>query len=279
MSNFVVINKKFIEAKFATISINDRAFLFGDGIFETCKIFNGRIYDFQSHKERIKRGIQALKITAEISDLEKLSLQLISKNRIKNGILKIEISRGEGGFGYAPDLSVKPLIIIKTLPEKKISDKISLTVSSIKKTPNSCAPIDCKTKQSLPYILTKIAANEKGFFDGVMLSQHNFISETSSANIFWIKDGDCFTPSKKCDILPGTIRQKILEISPVKIFEVEENISSLLNADEIFLTNSAHLVLPVEEIEIDGKVKKLHQNFGEMLLTLLKKDVEESCKN
>jgi aminodeoxychorismate lyase len=282
MKKFVWINQKFVEEKSATISVNDRAFSFGDGLFETCKIFGGKIYDFEAHKKRLSEGLKTLKISAEISGLERTALKLIEKNQIKNGILKIEISRGESSFGYAPDKASKPCVIIKTLDEKaapsKALSKIILGISSIRRPAKNSLPIHCKTKNSLPSILTKIEAQENGFFDAVMLSQKNFISETSSANIFWIKQGQVFTASQNCDILPGCVREKILKISPVKIFEVQKRISELQNADEIFLTNSSFLVLPVDEIFFGKKRKKLQKNFGEMFAELVKSDVEDSCK-
>lgn len=278
MKKFVLINQKFVEEKSAAISINDRAFLFGDGIFESCKIFNGKIYDFKAHERRLKEGLKVLKITADISDLENDALRLIAKNQINNGILKIEISRGSGGFGYAPDKASKPLILIKTFARELPSGKISLMVSKVRKAAKNSLPVHCKTKNSLPSILAKIEANENGFFDAVMLSQKNFISETSAANIFWIKQGQVFTPSKDCDILPGCVREKILKISSLKIFEVRKKISELQDADEIFLTNSSFLVLPVDEIMIGKKIKKLQKNFGEMFRELVKQDVERSCE-
>lgn len=273
-----------IPASQALISIHERGFLFGDGIFESCKIFNGIIYDFRSHQRRIIKGLEALKFSAKIDDLEKKSYQLIKKNQIKNGILRISISRGIGSIGYLPSYESESLIIIEILPERKISPKglpISLGVSEIKKPPRNCLPVHCKTMQSLPYVLTKIYAQKQNFFDSVMLSQKNFISETSSANIFWVKNSKIFTPSKACDILLGTIRQRILKISPIKIFEVRASLESLKNADEIFLTNSSLLLLSVDQfVWLSRKkhmTKKLSKNLGVELLKLLQEDVQKSC--
>lgn len=283
MKKFVFKNHQLIEEKQVQVSINERAFLFGDGIFETCKIFNGKIYDFKNHQARIIKGLKALKFSAEIGDLEKKSSQLIKKNNVKNGILRISISRGIGSFGYLPAENSQSLIIIQTLEERNLLQKISLGISKIKKPSRNSLPIDCKTMQALPFVLTKIEAKEKNLFDCVMLSQENFISETSSANIFWVKKGKIYTASKACDILPGTIRKKLLKISPTKIFEVKARLNVLKNAEEIFLTNSSSLVIAVDELVFlnRGKkiIKKLQKNFGNKFLELLQNDVEKSCKN
>ncbi len=265
---YIFKNQKLVEEKQATISIRERGFLFGDGIFETCKISNGKIYDFKSHEDRICKGIKELKFFVEIADLEKRSQQLIRKNQIKNGILRISISRGIGSVGYLPTYESKPLVIIETLVERKLPEKICLGVSKI------VAPKTAfKSMNALPYVLNKIAAQEYNFFDCVMLSEKNFIAETSSANIFWVKNGKIFTPAESCGILPGTIRSKLLKISPLKISTVEAKISALKNADEIFLTNSSFLVLPVDEF----MGKRMQKDFGIEFLKLLQKDLKESC--
>lgn len=251
MDKFIFKNHQLIAEKQATISIHERGFLFGDGLFETLKIFDGKILDYKAHKTRIIKGLKALKISAEISDLEKKSTQLIKKNKIKNGILRISISRGIGSRGYLPTHESKPLIIIETLEERKLPEKISLGISSIQAPKNP----GFKSMNALPYVLAKIEAAEKKLFDCVMLTEKKFIAETSSANIFWIKNGKIFTPKKSCGILPGTVREKL--IKKLKVKEVEAKISALKNADEIFLTNSAFGILSVNELAHGKGTKKL----------------------
>lgn len=272
MKKFVLINNKFVTAKNAKISINQRACLFGDGIFETCLISNGIIYNFKAHQNRIKAGLSALKFNAEINDIEEKSYKLIRKNQVKNGILRISISRGIGSIGYLPTYKSKPLIIIQSANLRKIkAKKIIIGISKIKKPPQNSLPISCKTMQSLPYTLNKIAAQEKNLFDLVMLSQQNFISETSSANIFWVKNKQIYTSSKDCDILLGTIRDKV--ISHFKVKEVKAKIVALENADEIFLTNVSSLILPVDQLFIDKKTINFKKKISLEVMKWLKKDV------
>lgn len=270
MEKFIWKNQQLIAQKQAQISIDERGFLFGDGLFETYKIFNGKIYDFVAHQSRIIKGLRVLKFDAEIKDLEKKSLQLIAKNQVENGLLKISISRGIGSAGYQPTYESEPLIIIQTLSSRTLPQKITLGIST------QVVPMSNlgKTQNALPYILAKIAANEKNFFDCVMLSPQKFIAETSSANIFWVKNGKVFTPAKACGILLGCVRKKLLKIAPQKIKIKKAKISALKNADEIFLTNSSFLLLPVDEF----LGQKLQKNLGNQLLKLLQNDVEKSCK-
>lgn len=261
MENYVFKNHQLIKETQAQVSIHDRGLLFGDGIFETCKISQGNIRNYKAHEARIKAGLKALKFSADISDLEKRSYQLIAKNKIENGLLKIIITRGNGSLGYLPTHESEPLILIQTFLPRKLPTKISLGISS-QITP--AKPFG-KTLNALPYILTKIEAQEKNLFDCVILSSKKFIAETSSANIFWVKNGKIFTAPKSCGIVSGTIRQKLLKISPVKIFEVEAKISALKNADEIFLTNASFSILSVDEF----LGRKLKKNFGSNFLKLI----------
>lgn len=261
MPSYVFKNHQLIGEAQATVSIHDRGLLFGDGVFETCHIKNGRVKNFSAHKARIRASLQALKFSADISDLEKNSQKLIAKNKIENGLLKIIISRGCGSAGYLPTYESQPLILIQTLKPRPLPKKISLGISS-QITP---AKTVGKTLNALPYILTKIEAQEKNLFDCVMLSPKKFIAETSSTNIFWVKNGKIFTAAKSCGIIAGTVRAQLLKISPVKIFEVEAKISALKNADEIFLTNAAFQILSVDEF----LGRKLQKKFGPQFLKLV----------
>ncbi len=278
MQKFVLINKEFVTENNATISIQQRACLFGDGIFETCRVENSKIYNFIAHKNRIKAGLQALKFKVEIDELENNCYQLIKKNKLRNGILRIAISRGIGSLGYLPTYKSESLIIIETMPQRQIfAEKIILGVGKNKKPPRNSLPIGCKTMQSLCYTLNKIEAQEKGLFDCVMLSQKNFISETSSANIFWVKNDQIYTPAESCDILLGTIREKLLKNKSLKIKKLSAKISMLKNADEVFLTNTSFLILPVDELKVGKNVIKFRKDIGEKVLQFLQDDVKKLC--
>jgi branched-subunit amino acid aminotransferase/4-amino-4-deoxychorismate lyase len=287
MQKFLFKNNHLVTQKQGIISVNERGFLFGDGIFETCQIFNGKIYDYKAHESRIKSGLKALKFDADISNLQKKADLLIKKNSCQNGILRISLSRGIGSSGYLPLPNLKPLIIIQTLKKRRFPQKIAVGIS---KYTTPAKPLG-KTMNALPYILTKIVARQKNLFDCIMLSAKKFIAQTSSANIFWVKNGQVFTPAASCDIVSGTVRRKILKISPVKIFETKAKLSTLKNADEIFLTNSAFLVLPVDNLadNVAGNFtdnftdnfsgKKLQKEFAPKFLKLLQEDIKKSCQN
>lgn len=276
MNKYALINQKFTLAKTASISIAQRACRFGDGIFETCKIVNGIIYNYEAHQARISLGLKTLQISASIKTLKDNSYHLIKKNQIKNGILRISISRGIGSIGYLPSYESEALIVIETEEERKIIDKkIIIGLSKIKAPKQERFLQNCKTMQGLNYVLAKINAKNSNHFDDVMLSDKGFVSECSAANIFWIKNGKIFTPSTKCDMLFGTTRTKILQKFPLKINLVEARPARLLGADEIFLTNASFLVLPVDELIIGDQKIKLQKNISNQVLHWLQEDVKK----
>lgn len=272
---YIFINNKFIAEKNALISIKERACRFGDGIFETCKIANGIIYNYEAHQARIIRGLKALEISANIKNLKEDSYKLIAKNKIKNGVLRISISRGIGSIGYLPTNESTALIIIEAFEVTiNLPKKITVGISKIKAPKRSAILQKCKTMQGLNYILAKIAAKKSGYFDDVMLSEEGFISECSSANIFWIKNNKIFTPSTKCDMLFGNIRQKIINKYPQKINLVEARVSRLAKADEVFITNANLLILPVDELIIGNKKISLQKTLSNHILRLVQQDVK-----
>lgn len=260
------INYQITPEKKALISINERGFLFGDGVFETCRFSQNNIYNFHSHLNRLKLGLEAIKIDFDLSDLEENIKNLIAKNDLNEGLTRIYISRGQGSSGYDPNENIKPLIIIQTkkLP-KKPSNPINLWVSKYKKISNKSLPIHYKlAAQGLNSTLVKLEAKENNCFDGILLDENNNICETSCANIFWVKNQTLFTPSKNCDILFGTIREKILQLAQEKNIqtkEVETNLDEILEADEVFITNISYKILKINSILPKNKIFKNHEIF------------------
>jgi branched-chain amino acid aminotransferase len=267
MHKFIYQNQRLTTQTQAKISINERGYLFGDGIFETCLIQNHHICDFDRHIKRLKFGLKSLKINCDITNLNRQCQTLITKNKVQNGILKIQISRGQGSLGYLPKHNDKPLLIITTQNKRPRPKYISLGISPYQ-TPNHYFG---KTTNSLPYILSKITAKENNHFDTILCDKDQNIAETSSANIFWVNDNHIFTPPTSTNLIPGTKREKILEISPINITEKSAKIETLNEADEIFLSNSAHLILPVHRFNN----RELKTDISKKLLNILRDSCEQ----
>lgn len=276
---YAIINKELIAENEAFISIKERACRFGDGIFESCKIVKGIIYNYEAHLARIICGLKALQIKADIKDLKDLCYKLITKNQITNGNLRISISRGAGSRGYLPQENLTPLIIIEAMEAYKVEEKkIRLGISKIKLYPQNNFLQNCKSMQSLNYVMAKINARKANNFDDIMLNHKNYVAECSSSNIFWVKNNQIFTPSKQCNLLAGTIRKRILEKLPLAIKQVKSQLKTLLNADEIFITNANLLILPIDEIIFKNKIYKFKNDTTSKIRKLLDVDVEKYLK-
>ena len=271
-NNLISINGRIVNEDQALISVRERGFRFGDGVFETCRVFDGMIYNFEAHIERLKCGLDAIKIKARIVDLRDWSHKLIAKNSLKNGLIRIYVSRGIGSIGYLPLKDADPLIVIEAAELPKITAlSIKLFLSSVTKVSLKSLNVNYKLAQGLNSTLARMEAIENHCFDGIMFNDLNEICETSSANIFWIKDDILYTPDESCGLLLGTTRQKIIDLSPVKIVKVKAKIEQLLDADEVFITSVALVILSIDQI---ADKKFTQQKYSKIFTKILNDDIK-----
>lgn len=270
---YIFINNNFYLESEAKISVKDRGFRFGDGVFETLDFENGKIYRWDLHKKRLDDGLQAIKIEFNSENLENLIIKTFERNGLNSGSARVAITRGEGSRGYLPT-NEKPCNVVIEVAQKPVINKkpVRLCVSELRKIPSECLPVKYKISQGLNSTLTRMEATDKGFFDCLMFNIKGFVAECSSSNIFWRVGNKIYTPSLSCDILNGIMRQVVIEqISNnknYKLVECEAKLSKLKKADEVFITNSAFKILPVELIE-EVYSSKGRNDFYEMVSELL----------
>lgn len=274
MSHYIFFNEKLLENETNVISIHDRGLRYGDGLFETLRVFRRKIYQWSFHIARLKNGLQTLGI--DFDDWQKLneiSQKVVEINNIEEGILKIIITAGEKSQGYLRANNNKPNLIVEA-SQNKISYKkpVEVIISQITKPAISSFPVNLKTLSSINSVMAKNEAHKKNYFDALQLDEKNIICEFSSGNIFWKKEEAVYTPSSKCSIIQGSIRDTILKLSTIKVTEGEFKISDLKEAEEIFLTNVNHIVLPISYIENLWEGKKF--DFSETLFNLILADIK-----
>ncbi len=246
MSQYCFINGQLTTS--TSISYHDRGFRFGDGLFETINVTNSQPYLLTYHLERLAEGLEILKIKADLSVIKERILKIISHNHHQNGMVRIIVSRGIGSIGYLPHNCSSPTVIIETVNSNHIiRDPVKICVSNIEKISPKALPTSIKLLQGLNSTLAKMDAQERGYFEGILLNQHQHVCEVSSGNIFWAKDGKVYTPDIKCGIVRGVMRRRIIEMLPVitGFFTMKD----LLEADEIFITNISWIALPVGGVE------------------------------
>ncbi|MDZ7719376.1 MAG: aminotransferase class IV [Balneolaceae bacterium] len=278
---YIILNGSIIAEDEAKIPAVSSGLYYGAGCFETFIAENGGIFKFKAHIERLNRGLKYLGVSGKDWVDEDLILKQVKELLEKNGLsnnrsrIRVQVSLNEKGGYLKRDESSLITVISSQIAEKK-SDPKKLILSETIVVPSQARPSELKLSNTLHYRQAFREANKKGADDAVMLTVKGSVAETSIANIFWMKDGKVFTPSVHCDILPGIMRNSIIEILNDQLqIDAEEgqfNMDDLLNADFVWLTNSVLEVIPVSDIEnISFRVEA---DF----FTLLEKELERYKK-
>lgn len=275
---FISLNAQLVPPEKAQVSVLDRGFRYGDGLFETIALHGGVPYQFGFHMKRLQAGLDALKIDFSTRALRGDCHALIKANRAQDGTLRIQVTRGIGSRGYLPDPSHKqagPLCIIETIARQSLpQEPVRIFHSSYRKLSPSSLPVQYKLCQGLNSTLARMEAIDQQCFDGVMTNDAGELCETSSANLFWIKGDTLYTPALGCGVLDGSTRHAILRLWPGDTREVAAPIDTLADADEIFITNALWQVLPVAELLPQGYRWDAHP-AAERLRALLAADIAQ----
>lgn len=252
--DYAIINGKPMPAKDAMVSVADRGFRYGDGVFETIAVHRGKPYQLDWHIGRLTRGLAAIKIkNADSESLKQQCQKLLQLNKVDDGLLRIQITRGVGGRGYLPDKDAKPTVVIETTLIPHIPHApVTLFVSSYEKISSRALPVTSKIAQGINSTLARLEAEEHACADALLLNRSGHICETSGANIFWLKDNVLYTPALSCGVLEGSIRAAIIRLSPHPVHEVSAPLDALIQAQAVFITNAAYKALPINWLKPNG---------------------------
>jgi branched-chain amino acid aminotransferase len=254
----IYIDGKFVPEKEALVSVFDHGFLYGDGVFEGIRAYNGRIFRLEDHVKRLFDSAKAIMLCIPISqeEMAQAILETARRNNLKNGYIRPIISRGVGDLGLDPLKCRMPTIIVISkewgamygdLYDKGLT---AVTVTVRRNSPDSMPP-NVKSLNYLNNILAKIEANVKGGNEAIILDSNGRISEGSGDNIFVVKDGKIYTPFTISN-LKGITRDTVMELAKKKGYEVIERelgIFDLYTADEVFVTGTAAEVGPVAIVD------------------------------
>jgi branched-chain amino acid aminotransferase len=258
----IFIDGKFYSERDAKISVFDHGLLYGDGVFEGIRVYNGRVFKLKEHINRLFYSAKAilLEIPMSHSELMKATVETCRKNKLRDGYIRLVVTRGAGTLGLNPRSCKNPCVII-------IADKIQLyppefyqrgldiiTVPTVRNLHSALNPA-IKSLNYLNNILAKIEANNGGCEEAVMLNAEGFVAECTGDNLFIVKNGELFTPPLSAGALYGITRQTVIELAREAGLNVSEpNLTryDLFNADECFLTGTGAEIAPV--VKIDGRV-------------------------
>jgi len=273
---YALVNGAFIEENTATISINDRGFRFGDGLFETIPVYDGLPYLWEYHMERLAGGLKALSISCDTRDLLQQALVLLKSNAVIHSLLRIQISRGVGSQGYLPAPgTLSPTIVMQTLdcPASPPS-AVTLWLSSFQKPSTNSLPVRYKLAQGVNSMLARMEAADHNCFDALQPGEGNCVGEASSANIFWLREGRLHTPSLACGVLAGITRRRIIELSPHPISEGSYTLDDMAAADAVILTNASLGAVAVNSLLPLGKTWE-STAFAATINTLRNRDIRK----
>jgi branched-chain amino acid aminotransferase len=257
-AKFTFLNGKIISDTEGHISLRDRGFLYGDGIFETLRSYNRIPFKLAEHLERLHSSAGKLKIPFEytIKELSKNVKELVKINNILDAYIRITLSRGIGNNGLGINDNSESTLLIQNKPfmpyERKLYKKgMSLTISRARRS-TSC-PISChKTTNLLTSILLKEEVKEKSAHEAIVLNTDGYVAECIVSNIFIVDSRKVITPSLDTNILPGITRKIVLDICTNNNISVSEDrfrIETLIKADEMFITNSLMEIMPIAKVD------------------------------
>ncbi len=256
----IYIDGKYLPKEEAHISVFDHGFLYGDGVFEGIRAYNGRVFRLQEHLDRLYDSARTidLKVPVPKEEMAAIILEVLRRNKLTNGYIRPLVTRGVGDLGLDPrKCPIASVIVIAVewgamygdLYEKGLK---AITVS-VRRNPAEALPPNVKSLNYLNNILGKIEANYKGGDEAIFFDTNGYMSEGSGDNIFVVKNGVIFTPPT-LNNLRGITRAVVLEIAKSHgLTLVEQNLGyyDMYSADEVFVTGTAAEVAPI--VLIDGR--------------------------
>jgi aminodeoxychorismate lyase len=273
----VFLNGAFLPAERAMISVFDRGFLYGDGLFETIRAMDGRLPLWESHWSRLRRGLEALQLpVVSGKDLHGHARELLRRNRLRDAIVRISVARGTGVRGYSPRGADRPTWVISARPAPALDEALPapyrLHTASLRVMAGDCLAA-FKTSSKLLHVLARAEAEQAGANDALVLNQHGRVAETASANIFWFEADRVCTPPLSEGGLAGVTRAFVMAIhsrTGSRCIEMEQDREGLIRSAGVFLTSSGLGVVEVTALDgvplrRDPRITGLQQAYRDSL--------------
>jgi len=270
MPNLVYLNSKYIPFKDAKIPIEDRGFQFSDSVYEVVKIINKKMLDFDFHMRRLKYSTSELNFNFKVNSklLKKIFQNLIIKNKLSNGIIYLQITRGVQSREHAYNKNLKPNVVVYTakkkfnLPNKNYKGFKAITYPDIR-----WGRPDIKTTSLLANIIAAKEASKKGAYETILIKGKK-ITEAAHSNVWIVKGNKIITHPANKEILKGVTRTVLINIIHslgLKLTEKEFSLKELYKSDEVFITSSGSLVTPITQID---NIKINNKKIGKITKTL-----------
>lgn len=261
MELLVYLDGKFVPESEAKISVFDHGFLYGDGVFEGIRAYDGKVFRLREHIDRLYDSAKAINLEIPLSkeEFEKIILETLRRNKLRDAYIRPIVSRGVGDLGLDPRKCKKPTIIVITKPWGKLygdlySKGLKAVTVAVRRNSFDALPPNIKSLNYLNNVLAKIEANVKGGDEAIFLDRNGYVAEGSGDNIFVVKRGKITTPPT-INNLRGITREVVIEIINrlgIPFCEANLGLYDLYTADEVFVTGTAAEVAPI--VDIDGRI-------------------------
>ncbi|MBA2853351.1 branched-chain-amino-acid transaminase [Methanococcus maripaludis] len=285
----IYLDGNFVEKEDAKVSVYDHGLLYGDGVFEGIRAYDGVVFKLEEHIERLYDSADsiAMKIPASKVEMEEIVIETLKSNDLKDAYIRLVVTRGVGDLGLDPRKCPKATIFCIAEAMKPLlgEDGIKVITSSIRRLPVDVLNPAVKSLNYLNSILAKIQANYAGVEEAFLLDSEGYVAEGTGDNVFVIKNGKIKTPPLSSSVLKGITRDTVVDLAKeagYSIIEEKMTLHDLFVADEIFITGTAAELIHV--VELDGRVinngklgpitKDLSDRFKEIRSKIGKKYIE-----
>jgi len=256
------LNGKLVGREDAKITVFDHGLLYGDGVFEGIRVYNGRVFELDAHIKRLYESAKAIRLTIAISQSELASAveETVEANNITDGYVRLVVTRGVGTLGLNPFICKNSCIYIiadsiQLYPEELYEKGMRIISATTVRNHPLAIPPQAKTMNYLNNILAKIEALDSNVPEAIMYNHEGYVAEASGDNILIVKDGVIYTPPAEAGALPGITRSIVIKLAKEENLQVvEKNLTrfDLYVCDEFFLTGTAAEVIGI--VEVDGRM-------------------------
>lgn len=245
----------------AKVSVYDHGLLYGDGVFEGIRSYNGKVFRLEQHLDRLYNSAQAiaLKIPLSQEEIKEAVLKTLRANKLRDAYIRLVVTRGIGDLGLDPRKCPKPTVFIitdkiKLYPEEFYRNGLEVIVTKTKRNIKEALNPEIKSLNYLNNILARIEVNRANMAEGIMTNIEGYVAEATADNVFIVKNKEVITPPTEMGALRGITRGAVLEIAEslgIRTNEKPFTVKELYEAVECFLTGTAAEVIPV--VKVDGK--------------------------
>jgi branched-chain amino acid aminotransferase len=257
----IYLNGSYVEKDDAKVSVFDHGYLYGDGVFEGIRVYNGKIFRLDEHLERLYNSAHTIMLNISLSkiELQDAVIETLKLNKLKDAYIRLIVSRGVGDLGLDPRKCSGPTTVIiadkiNLYPQKFYQEGLEIITVPTRRNVTEAVNPQIKSLNYLNNIMAKIEAIHCGYEEAIMLNNSGYVVECSGDNIFILSESKLYTPSSHLGALKGITQEVVKELAKKRSIEVVSQVFSrhdVYNSQECFLTGTAAEIIPV--VKVDGR--------------------------